>query len=119
MNEPAPGVRKEIIDGKEVWYFPYDPEALRFQTIAEFLDVMRRGAEVVISWKDVDYGIFLFHDDEEHGGKHYEIAQCGTVEVNRATTMCCKTPDEILEYRVGGDRLRDVITQVEVLERTF
>ena len=35
--------------------------------------------------------------------------------------MACafNTEEEILEYRVGGDRLRDVITQVTVLERTF
>jgi hypothetical protein len=27
--------------------------------------------------------------------------------------------DEVLEYMVGEDRLRDVITQVEVFERTI
>ena len=27
----------------------------------------------------------------------------------------CDTADEVLEYKVGGDRLRDVITQVEVV----
>ena len=27
--------------------------------------------------------------------------------------------DDILEYIVGGDRLRDVITQVEVVVRTI
>ena len=30
-----------------------------------------------------------------------------------------KTTDEILEYMVGEDRLRDVITQVTVLYRTI
>ena len=29
------------------------------------------------------------------------------------------TADEILEYIVGGDRLRDVITQVKVIDRTI
>ena len=31
----------------------------------------------------------------------------------------CASPDEVLEYTVGGDRLRDVITQVAVVERTL
>lgn len=29
------------------------------------------------------------------------------------------TSDEVLEYMVGFDRLRDVITQVTVIERTI
>ena len=31
----------------------------------------------------------------------------------------CETSDDILEYMVGFDRLRDVITQVTVVERTI
>ncbi len=33
--------------------------------------------------------------------------------------MWADTADEILEYNVGGDRLRDVITQVKVWSRTI
>ena len=32
---------------------------------------------------------------------------------------CCETSDDVLEYMVGFDRLRDVITQVTVIERTI
>ena len=31
----------------------------------------------------------------------------------------CETSDDVLEYMVGVDRLRDVITQVAVIERTI
>lgn len=31
----------------------------------------------------------------------------------------CETSDDVLEYMVGFDRLRDVITQVSVIERTI
>ena len=31
----------------------------------------------------------------------------------------CETSDDVLEYMVGFDRLRDVITQVTVIERTI
>ena len=47
------------------------------------------------------------------------ICQAGSVEVNTRTEKWCDTADEILEYMVGGDRLRDVITQVKVWERTI
>lgn len=33
--------------------------------------------------------------------------------------MYAETPDELLEYRVGNDRLRDVITKVTVIDRTL
>ena len=45
------------------------------------------------------------------------ICQAGSVGVNARTEKWCDTADEILEYMVGGDRLRDVITQVNVWER--
>ena len=31
----------------------------------------------------------------------------------------CTTSDEVLEYMVGTDQLRDVITQVTVIDRTI
>lgn len=97
----------------------YNAEALRFKTIAEFLDVMRRGAEVVFEWKGVEYGTFRLSLHMQTPTEKYVIAQSGTKEVNLATEMLCETPDDILEYMVGEDRLRDVITQVTVVERTF
>jgi len=36
-----------------------------------------------------------------------------------ATEKWCNTADEVLEYMVGDDRLRDVITQVTVWDRTI
>ena len=29
------------------------------------------------------------------------------------------TVDELLEYKVGGDRLRNIITQAEIIDRTL
>lgn len=47
------------------------------------------------------------------------ICQAGSVEVNTRTEKWSDTADEIVEYIVGSDRLRDVITQVKVWERTI
>jgi len=39
-------------------------------------------------------------------------------EANKPEKVC-ETADEALEYMVGSDRLRDMITQVTVFERTI
>lgn len=57
-------------------------------------------------------------------GKPYSITNPdGKISISEAfkqeTEKLYDTADELLENLVGGDRLRDVITQVEVLCRTI
>ncbi len=95
----------------------YDEEALRFKTISEFKDVMHRGAEVNLEWNGIEYFTSFKHDGEKR--MIYYICQCGSAEVNRATQMETYDLDELLEYKLGEDRLRDIITQVIVVDRTL
>ena len=99
----------------------FDPELLRYKTVEEFLESVRRGSEIVIEWKGIEYGIDYLRNivPKLETDKAYSISQCGTKEVYIATEMQCDTPEELLEYSLGGDRLGDVITQVIVCERTF
>ena len=80
----------------------------RFKTISEFEDCMIRGAEVLFSWNGITYTI-------THTADSISIMQsyCQETEILR------ETADEILEYMVGSDRLRDVITKVHVIVRTL
>jgi hypothetical protein len=78
-----------------------------FKTISEFKECIIRGGEPVFLWNGVRYGVCF-----AKGG--YCIA-----EADGNNEKICKTPDEVLEYKVGADRLRDVITQVTVIERTI
>ena len=52
-----------------------------------------------------------------------KIAQKGKIIVylwgQPDTTQYFATADEVLDYMVGADRLRDVITRVTVLDRTI
>ncbi len=84
----------------------YDPEALRFKTISDFKWSMRCGAEVVIEWKNKEFGIWSDRNiiritSEDFPEQRFHSA------------------DDALECIVCGDRLRDVITQVSVLDRTI
>ena len=104
---------------KVITSFVYDEEAMRFKTISEFEYCLSHGAEIVIEWNNIEYGIFYLHENQRIGDERYLIAQSGTREVNLATESRCHTVDEILEYKVGNDRLRDVITKVIVIDRTL
>ena len=82
----------------------------RFKTISDFKWCMRCGGEVELQWNGIHFGIVRY-------GIHDKITiylwnQPGTEQVY-------DTADDALEYMVGSARLRDVITQVTVLDRTI
>lgn len=41
------------------------------------------------------------------------------VDNQQKTEKWCKDVDEVLEYMIDGERLRDIITKVEVTDRTI
>lgn len=87
------------------------PEENRFKTISEFKWSLSCGAEVAFTWKGISY--FIGDPSAVFPDKTYYIAPRSEF-TDVADTKYCDTPDEVLEYIVSGDRLRDVITQVEV-----
>ena len=91
----------------------------RFKSISDFKQCMRRGGEVQFEWNGVMYCCFGRISSAADSAPKMVICQAGSVEVNTRTEKWCDTADEILEYMVGNDRLRDVITQVKVWERTI
>ena len=97
----------DIMSSQDFIVLHYDDEAMRFKTISEFKNSLVNGGEIVIEWNDVEYGIFR--------DQNRFFIGCGTPEEN----VYYDTPDELLEYRVGNDRLRDVITKVIVIDRTL
>ena len=103
-----------------------------FKTIDEFKHVLSCGGEIEFIWKGTKYGAFGRVCETDDGperilvcegyyqkdGKHYNQSNHKEI-IPEETYLWCDTPDEALEYILGGDRLRDVITQVEVLYRTI
>jgi len=80
----------------------------RFKSISDFKWCMRSGGEVDVIWKDQEYGI-----------SHSQGKIIVYLWDQPDTTQYFETADDALEYMVGSDRLRDVITQVTVLDRTI
>ena len=96
----------------------------RFQSISDFKWCMKRNGEVQFRWKGILYTIV--HVDNkivvsvgyyEKDGKYYNIST--NQEHSSKDELLGDTADDILEFNVSGDRLRDVITQVTVLDRTI
>lgn len=98
---------------------PNSLEENRFKSISDFRWCMNRGGEVQFDWKGVSYCCFGCVCPAPGKTPRMVISQAGSAEVNTKTEMWCDTADELLEYVVGNDRLRDVITQVTVTERTI
>ena len=86
--------------------FYYNAEELRFKTISEFKRSIKDGGEIVIEWDGRSYGIFF------NGTQFYITSQDGS-------TVYFQTADELLEQHISDDRLRDIITQVTVLDRAL
>lgn len=86
------------------------PEQNRFKSISDFKWCINRGGEVEIMWDGIRYGVIRYGTN----GKItiYEAFKPETEKV-------CDTADDALEYMVGADRRRDVITRVTVLDRTI
>lgn len=86
------------------------PEQNRFITISDFKQCIDRGGEVEFVWRGVHYGVVRYGINNK-----ITIYEIGKPE----TDTVCETADDALEYIVGEDRLRDVITKVTVLDRTI
>ncbi len=83
-------------------------EDSRFKTISDFKDCMIRGGEVEFIWEGKVYNI-----------SHYD----GKISISEAykqeTEKLCDTDDEVLEYMLDGELLRNIISKVEVIDRTI
>ena len=83
-------------------------EENRFKTISDFEDCMIRGGEVEFIWDTVTYII-------THPEGKINIIEAYKPE----TEKWCDTADQVLEYIIGGKKLRNIITKVEVVFRSI
>ncbi len=108
-NEEYPDGAPEfkVFRGSAMKYIFNSDEENRFKTISSFKECIIRGGEPVFVWNGLQYGVCFY-------GDKYCIALA-----NGAQEKICDSPDDVLDYHVGEDRLRDVITQVTVLHRNI
>ena len=88
-------------------------DANQFKTLSEFKSSMSRGGDVEFKWKGTNYTLSSVWPNEK---MKFSIGPCTRVEKD---CTVYDTVDELLEYKVGGDKLRDIITQAEIIDRTL
>lgn len=79
-----------------------------FESISDFKWCMHCHGEVQFKWNGLSYGIV--HDPDA-----IAIYQANMYETERLYA----TVDELLDHKIGEDKLRDIITKVKVTERTI
>lgn len=102
---------KSYKDGVKHMIQKYSSDAanLGFQTISDFKWCMKCGGEVLLSYHNREFSI-----------THRGNGQIGISEsYKQETEKICKSADDVLEYVIDGIRLRDIITEVEVIDRTI
>lgn len=94
------------------------PEDNRFKTISDFKWCVNHGGEVAFEWKGKEFGIWPKLKKTLDSPLQICISQV-RVEHMEQTEKWCDTADEVLEYVIDDFRLRDIITEVEVTDRTI
>ena len=85
------------------------PEENRFKTISEFKWCLYCGGEIAFSWHGKEYSV-----------THRDTGEIGITEAyKQETEKLCKDADEVLDVLIDGMKLREIITQAEVTERTI
>ncbi len=88
-----------------------------FESISDFKWCMHCGGEVLFEYHDKTFGIAPKLQKTPGSLMQMLISQVD-IKNSQKTEKWCNTADEVLEYVIDGVRLRDVITEVEVLDRT-
>lgn len=94
-------------EGKILWI---SPEENRFQSSGEFKWCIFCGGAVEFSRRGKAYGVVRY-------GKDGKITAYAAGEP--ASEITFDTADEALEFPINGERLRDIITKVEVTFRSI
>lgn len=93
-------------------------EQNRFQSISDFKWCLRSGGEVEFWVNQRAFGIFPKLRRTADAPEQILICE-KFIQNQEQVEMWCDTPDEVLEYKIDGIRLRDIVTEIEVTDRTL
>ena len=82
-----------------------------FESIDDFKFSLVHGREIVFEWKNVEYGVF--HEGE--GKESFFICESNKDEQGRYF----ETVDELLDFKIQGQPLKNFITQVKIWHRNL
>ena len=93
-------------------------EENRFKTISDFKWCVKRGGEIEIEWNGKTFAIFSKIKKAPSSPIQIMISQV-LIDNPEETERWYDTADELLEFQIDGERLGDIITKVDVNDRTI
>ena len=85
----------------------YNPDDYKFETLSEFKTYLSRGANVGFEYNGIEYGI------EGHNNS-FDIWIYYGGDIVTGITL-----DEVLEYKLDGVKIKDLILTAEITEKPF
>lgn len=95
------------ITGGSLMHYDYNED---YKTKYEFKDSVLRHAEIVFEWQGVEYGIFWIE------GNKWVICLSGS---DNSKDVFYDNIDDLMNHKIGDDKLIDICTKFTVIERTF
>ena len=99
--------------------FQNDFKEDRFLSVEEFKDCISRGGEVVFQRGQTEYGIGLIASPPHLAANGSPALQYCVAYADGSHEKLYDTPDDVLEYMVGKERIGDIITKAQITYRTI
>lgn len=94
--------------------FYYNPDDHKFETLGEFKFYLSCGANVGFKYNGIEYGVEAMFD--ENTGK--KIENCYDIWIcNKGDIASSLSLEEVLDYKLDGVKIRDLILIAEITER--
>lgn len=84
----------------------------KFESISDFKQSITWGKEIEFEWNGVIHVAFRF---EGKGDKEYLLGEANT----DSKDVYFSSADSMLDFEIDGQKLRDIITEVDVIHRNL
>ena len=98
------------------------PENMRFESTSDFKISLERGGEIEFEWNGNTFGAFKYMKETPDSPEQFLIGPSDLTKKQypgKYTDYYADTIDEILDYVIDGDRLRDIVTSLYVIWRSI
>lgn len=93
-----------------------------FESLADFKWSLEYGGEVVFEWNDNSFGAFKYMQKTPDSPEQFCIRPSDSTQKEypgKYEDYYADTVDEILDYEIDGNKLRDIVTRISVEWRTL
>ncbi len=118
----AKGMGSAYKEKKHMSTLSITPDDMRFESIADFKWSLECGGEIVFEWNDNSFGAFKYMRKTPDSPEQFLIGPSDSTSKQypeKYEDYYADTVDEILEYEIDGDKLRDIVTKITVTWRTL